>query len=322
MVKQQLSVHSEDRDISKWPNSNLFEVELPVDYKNVSSMRLIDIDIPANFHVFSVVNQNNRLLFKLRGHSIIIQITEGTYRPNQMALELAGQMNAAASAVLLVPYTSFTVVHNDVSQKFLFVNSLDTFELDFTCSQFDGTYFENYGAWGLGYNLGFSKRIYTAVQATTAFYWKNATYTGWTVDPPNTFDMFADTQVYMEVFLFNSMDEIMPYTERSSSLYTSKQGGKHNSAFAKIPLEGRHCHQGDTYGHEFNNRHNLVTNVFWSEPPLERIQKLKFKFRFHDGRLVHFGTDEFSFVIELTLERTDVPKFAHKKAPLGAQEEY
>jgi hypothetical protein len=113
----------------------------------------------------------------------------------------------------------------------------------------------------------------------------------------------------MEVFQFNSMDEIMPYTERSNSLFTAKQGGKHNSAFAKIPIAGRHCHNGDTLGQMFNNRYSLVTNVFWSEPPLERIQKLKFKFRFHDGRLVDFGTAEFSFTLELTLDRSDVPKF-------------
>jgi hypothetical protein len=114
----------------------------------------------------------------------------------------------------------------------------------------------------------------------------------------------------MEVFLFNSMDEIMPYTERSNSLYNAKQGGKHNSAFAKIPIVGRLTFDGDALGHTYMNRTYWIPNVFWSEPPLERIQKLKFRFRFHDGRLVDFGTSEFSFTIGLSLIRSDVPKFA------------
>jgi hypothetical protein len=313
MVKQQLSVHSEDRDITKWPNSNHFEVELPVDYKNVASMRLNDIELPANFHVFSHRNQNTRLVFKLRDQDILVEITSGTYRPTHMALELTGQMNYAASNAFSESYNAFTVHYNEVSQKFLFVNSIETFGLDFTFPLFEDktSCFENYAAWGLGFNLGFLKCVkYESIDTTVPFYWRNESYTGWCIESPCTIDMFGDTQVYMEVALFNSMDEIMPFTERSSSLYNSKQAGKHHSAFAKIPIGGRHAHDGDTVGHAFTNRHNLITNVFWSEPPLERIQKLKFKFRFHDGRLIDFGPSEFSFTIELTLVRSDVPKFA------------
>ena len=36
-----LTVHSEDRDINKWPNSNTFEIMLPEQLLNVQSMRLI-----------------------------------------------------------------------------------------------------------------------------------------------------------------------------------------------------------------------------------------------------------------------------------------
>jgi len=321
MVKQQLSVHSEDRDITKWPNSNHFEIELPVDYKNVASMRLNDAELPANFHVFTHANQNTRIAFVVRGHALVAQITEGTYKPTQMAMELAGCLNASTSDALGTLYMGFSVVYNEIAQKFLFLNSLDVFELHFLNSLFEGAYYDNYAAWGLGYNLGFQKNCYTAINTTTSWHWKGTRYTGWTIETENTADLFGDTQVYMEVHLFNSMDEIMPYTERSNSLYNSKQGGKHNSAFAKIPIEGRHCHNGDSMGHSFNNRYALITNVFWSEPPLERIQKLKFKFRFHDGRLVDFGTAEFSFTIELTLVRTDVPNFTNDQSGLRAYDQ-
>jgi len=49
-----ISIHSEDRDISKFPNSALFEIELPQDYLNVVSARLSSWSFPANYNVFSV----------------------------------------------------------------------------------------------------------------------------------------------------------------------------------------------------------------------------------------------------------------------------
>lgn len=309
VIRQQLSVHSEDRDVRNWPNSNHFEVELPVDYKNVAAMRLLDIELPANFHVFTHVNQNTRLVLIFRGELLLVEITQGTYRPPQMANELAGQLNAAAATFLSIPYTDFSVQYNEISQTFVLLNSTESFGLDFTRSQFDGTY-QNYSSWGLGYNLGFKKATYTATNTTVNFYWKNTSFTGFVLQAPDTMDLFGDSYVYMELVLFNSMDEIMPYTERSTALYNSKQGGKHNSAFAKIPIVGRLTYDGDAMGQTFMNRTFLVPNVFWSEPPLERIQKLKFKFRFHDGRPVDFGTSEFTFTVELSLIRTDVPRFS------------
>jgi hypothetical protein len=56
--KKMLSVHSEDRDITKWPTSTLFEVEIPIEYKNVVSLRLSDIELPASYYVFTAKNQN------------------------------------------------------------------------------------------------------------------------------------------------------------------------------------------------------------------------------------------------------------------------
>ena len=301
MLKQ-LSVHSEDRDIKKWPCSNQFEVELPVDYKNVSSMELNDVEIPATFYVFSATNQNTRLAFEIAGTAYVAEITSGTYKPPQLALELAGQMTAVGPS-------TFAVVYDQVSHKFVF-STAGPFTLDFTTSLFDGTFYENYGMWGLGYNLGFQKKRYDSVGSTVQLYWEAITLTGDNVTSPNTVDLYGDSHVYMEVFLFNSMDEIRPYTERSNNLYGAKQNGKHNSAFAKIPICGRHAHDGDGVGHSFYNRYGFNTNVFRSEPPLERIQKLKFKFRFHDGRPVDFGTQEFSFTIQFKLARADLPPFS------------
>ena len=55
-----LTVHSEDRDITKWPNSNTFEIMLPEQLLNVQSMRLVQATLPATFFTFMNDYQNTK----------------------------------------------------------------------------------------------------------------------------------------------------------------------------------------------------------------------------------------------------------------------
>ena len=64
------------------------------------------------------------------------------------------------------------------------------------------------------------------------------------------------------------------------------------SAFAKIPAIS-------TPPAEIYVTPNDFTALSYFSPPLERIQKLKFKFRTHDGRLIDFLDYPFNFTIEL-----------------------
>ena len=61
-----VTIHTEDRDINNWPNANYFEVELPESLTNVQSMRLVEIQLPANQYVFSNNQQNTKMNFYLR----------------------------------------------------------------------------------------------------------------------------------------------------------------------------------------------------------------------------------------------------------------
>jgi hypothetical protein len=115
----------------------------------------------------------------------------------------------------------------------------------------------------------------------------------------------GEPYIYMELDLYNSIDEITPYTMRSNQMMSAKYSGKHNSSFAKIP---RIALSGNPV---YVSKENFLNNLFFSDPPLERVQKFQFKFRYHDGRLVDFGLTNFSFSIEITMLRPDsikVPK--------------
>jgi len=124
--RQFVSIHSEDRNMLKYPNSSEFEIELPQDYCNVQAVRLDSWTFPANYNVFSL-NQNNisivfditnpydptnynitdpimvivsEALFAYVGNPFISIITEGFYNPFQMATELTNRMNHTVTIVI------------------------------------------------------------------------------------------------------------------------------------------------------------------------------------------------------------------------------
>ena len=51
--KKYISINSEDRDITKYPNPAEFEMLLPQEYLNIASARLYSWSFPANYDVFS-----------------------------------------------------------------------------------------------------------------------------------------------------------------------------------------------------------------------------------------------------------------------------
>jgi len=293
MYSKLLSVHTEDRDLFKYPSSSSFAVDLPVEYKNVYSMKLVDIELPSNYYIFSDKNQNTKMTVRVDGIDKVIWITEGTYNPSQLALELSGQLTHAFGL-------PFVVYFNTVSMKFIFTAS-SAFSFIFTRPEnYDGSpFYLQYSQWGLGSYLGFDKQIYTSSMCATyhMFVDNIAINDAHIMETPHTASVFGDSHIYMEIEQYNSMDEIAPYTFKSSNEVNAKYNGKHNSAFAKIPALATSNEK------MYISKESFLFNTFYSEPPLERIQKLKFKFRFHDGRPIDFGTTNFSFTLEFKLSK-------------------
>jgi len=125
--KKFVSIHSEDRDIIKYPNASNFEIEMPQDMLNVSTVRLVDWTFPANYDVFSAKYNNISLSFKIvapynpgefnysnkvaetiyeclfltQADPYIIIIEEGFYNQTQMTTELTTKMNEAVTKRIL-----------------------------------------------------------------------------------------------------------------------------------------------------------------------------------------------------------------------------
>ena len=137
LYKKFVSIHSEDRDYIKYPNSASFEIELPEDYLNVSTVRLANWTFPANYNTFSPLTSNITMTFKINNpynpgehefndplqeaiflalyynsanHYKVI-ISTGFYNPDQMATELTNRFNEAVNNIIKQYLTDNIITH-------------------------------------------------------------------------------------------------------------------------------------------------------------------------------------------------------------------
>jgi len=145
--RKYISIHSEDRDMSKYPSSSQFEIELPQDYLNIASAKLYSWSFPANYSVFSVFNYNVSITFKLTQlynpgeHDVsdpllegifaalynnfdkeyIVIIEPGFYNPDQMSTELTNKFNER----ITLEITSFLKNNSQYEEAYkLFINTV------------------------------------------------------------------------------------------------------------------------------------------------------------------------------------------------------
>ena len=263
---------------------------------------------------------------------IRVTLPEGSYSPANLAAALQSIMNKAVWNGLVTNgdppgRAPFVVKYNQVKNKLFIGVTEGSFKLHFdvqeiytpTCDV-NKAIFNQYTKWGLPSYLGFNKELYdcSSVDISSNSYLKNigGLYfdyedpTAWLsptidisgdnqkvcyVEAPCNLDSQGEEAIYMEVDKYNSIDEIYPYSERTGHLYNNDLGHRVNGSFAKIPLVG------NIFTQQSGARNTVPLNVFHSEPPIQRIDRLKFKFRYHDGRLVDFKCLPFSFTLEFNM---------------------
>ena len=111
------------------------------------------------------------------------------------------------------------------------------------------------------------------------------------IECPYKINIFGPSYIYMELFKYNCIDETQPYNISKFTLTTNETNGIVNSAFAKIPIVSTPTSQyydGPANSYKF------------FDPPVERIRRLKFRLRYHNGELVNFGVFEYTFTLEFT----------------------
>ena len=348
-IKKYISIHSEDRNIEKYPNASNFEIELPQEYSNVSAARISSWDFPIVKNVFSEENNNLSLTFQfisiysppigasaiemaayqglnsaaLTQTEFIVQIEPGTYTPEQLEVELTNKFNKSVTDILIdyfaknnhnftyTGYTQFVVKYNTISKKMWFGNKSSQFiitnespyyteNMRNTTSCMNRGELPDYSSWGLPVNLGFERTDILSTNTDSVFYYTNINDGKWLIpDLPEatTYSLSSTNRInidgskyfYVEIPDFNCIDEISPYNKSEFTDTYNKNNSIVNAAFAKIPIMSEPIY------------YNAELPYKWFYPPNERIRKLRIKIRYHDGQLVSFEHNKFSFVIELTI---------------------
>lgn len=390
-----VSIHSEDRDLLKYPNSNEFEIELPEDFLNVSTIRLLQWTFPANYNVFSEVNNNTSFSFKINspynpGSNMVSDfynqrifealwynkdskytflIEEGFYNPQQMVIELTNKLNYTVTQYIISyfnqqislhpgdgweitleefnlngGYNRFIVVYNNVSLKVWFGNRADGFsilsELGSGLNVTTGTICSNLRSqlpdasnYGLYSNIGLSRCNANSISSndvTTSIstgningvavprfyygdvipgdngYWLlpldlSGCQAHW-IECPYKLNCMGEAYIYMELAGQNCIDETAPYSISNFTLTTNQTNGIVNSSFAKIPVPSTPLSQ-------WFDRDSTPYKYYY--PPAERIRRLKFRLRYHNGQLVNFGVFNYSFMLQFTLQ---VPQILRNSA--------
>lgn len=371
-----LSVHSEDRDINKWPNANNFELQLPQTYTNVETIVLVQASFPIYYNTFSNENQNIKITFKaviaMAGYGgtvpITITISPGFYGPIQLATELQNRLNLAVQALdpSLSTYANFKVFYDEVRQRLLFGNAQDPFTFIYNAAESynnEPCYsacppgqsqtpqpsatirWNQYSHWGLGYNLGFvkyssgqqcvgggaintssaaavgsSQRVYyTNTNASAIGYeWLTVASgsTGYVLVPPNPPSLNGSSEIYMEIDKRNYQDEMQPYSEKTNHSRNNDYNGIVNATFAKIPIMAKPTQIVTSLEYQYDYYPAVqVEGIVSYFPPIDKLSKLKFKFRYHDGTLVDFGGLNFNFTIAFYCYRDEIARSNQLRIP-------
>ena len=135
--KTHVSIHSEDRNVLKYPSSSQFVIDLPSDMNNVSDVGLAAWSFPSNYSTFSELNNNITLTFTVdnaytppnynpqntdlqtrictaltaksadpSSANIYFQIESGFYSPEVMSVELTNKFNKAVSEVIATYFSA------------------------------------------------------------------------------------------------------------------------------------------------------------------------------------------------------------------------
>ena len=385
VYRKMISIHSEDRDIIKYPNSAEFEINLPQDLTNVVSATLQSWSFPSNSYNFSKEYNNVYLKFQINepydpvdnlpdtSGNIPIQdfynlqyaifralsfnkynffeiaIEDGFYDQYTLATELTNQMNNIVTEYIInyfltnpenIPdlsgnynyyyenfvtnggYSEFIMVYNDINLKLWFGNKSSGFLI--LCN---GDTYLNCGKnklpelnSDLPYYLGFTKDSYQSVETVNGYsrffyidtstgkynggYWlmanpKLTNCKSYVIEPPNKLNLLKNPYIYMEIDTMNNIDETSPYDTNYYTSHTNNTNSRVNSAFVKVPLLGLPFSQW----YDANSSSYKVWN-----PPAERINKINVKLRYHNGMLVDFGNNSFSFTLEFLIYIPQISK--------------
>lgn len=314
LSKKYLSIHANDRDIQYFPNSNEFSIKCPQSYINVQSIKLNEISFPNPIFNFSNNLKNNSFYIRCEpSNNILITIPDGFYTPDDLAKKMQDLINSNNFD------SSFNIKFLKNESKFSITNKnsfMISSKNDISCNN---NYIYNYKKTYKNltlldenlllkldflYSIGFdftNKNVVTSIKNDEDYKLIS-----------NSCIRFRNTEpIYLEIDKYNIYDELNPFPKGTSNMFNNFSNTSINTAFFKLtPLSN------DFSLSNFNIISSDSPNIFFCfNPPLQRLQNLKFKFRYHDGTLVDLQTQDVNFTLEFNQLLNEIPKQINIRNP-------
>jgi hypothetical protein len=311
-----LSIDTNDRDKSRWPDANEFEVSTPRVYSNVESLRLINVQIPNQLYNISENLQNNKLIITTGSNKQLITIDDGYYSNQQLCNALQNQVRKNFATI----GDDFYVFLNNVSQKPHIMSEKNDFSLVFLDD--DITYssstncvskvYEQHSNWGLGSILGFDDKIYVSStpqidpNSSELYFYHNNIQNLPSADgvivPPNKLNLDFNQFIYLEIDKYNTSDEIKPFI---NDRLNNTNIGLVNSYFAKIPIRFK----SDGVNQSLSCKEDFIDSFSYYQPAIEKISKFKIKLRYHNGILADLANYNISLTLEINQIRNEMKNY-------------
>jgi hypothetical protein len=129
LVYKDISVKSENRNVSLYPNPNNYSINLNTNIKKIYKAEIIAVNVPAATDAaVNITNSTNRLYFRYSDGTEMygyLEIQAGTYlNPISVAAEVQKQLNTVITAAGKV--STITVTYNTNLNRYLFIDSQNT----------------------------------------------------------------------------------------------------------------------------------------------------------------------------------------------------
>ena len=303
---------SDDRDKERWPNPAEFEISCPQNYTNIESIRILNINMPNYLYNICEHLQNNKFRITIDNFPIepfLIVLPDGIYNPTKLAITIQNFVHLKFKEYDSDITSEFKVIYNEVNNKFYFQHDFNQFKLYFDSydySNCDYNCFDQHSKWGLGYLLGFDKKIYESRDINDGeiiFYsqdvdiFDNLNANGdrkKIIVSPKNVDLEYNQNIYFEIDKLNQSDEIKPFLNNK---LTNSNNGRVNSYFAKVPLIKSSSNQ------ILVSKDFFLESVSYFQPLLEKLSKIKIKLRYHNGLMLDLKNYNINFSITLEINQ-------------------
>lgn len=269
-IKRLLCIDSLFRPHYEGTNSSDFIYFMPDYTKNVTSLKILSVELPSSWYLFSEESMNSTFYVKIGDDTEPFVIPDGNYTAEEIYVQLNtlfDDFNTTHSGInlhALLPPSKKIIIICDVAFSISFL--------------MEGSSYRN----TCGTNLGFIKTDYTGLITTDSHYAISAeTMYGTNVDNY----LFIDIDDFQRNFLSNAVVSVT-----TSSLGVTSYLG--NTMMAKIPLH----HHSQTV---FNNGSDLLFKTRTYFGPVN-LEKLRIRLLNKYGNLFSLNNSNYSLSVEIT----------------------